>query len=129
MQRHPTLEHRKGFQIRQGRSSRRGTQVRQALESSKCAEAWTGSCLAENPGRSPPPLKIPSVLPEPERAATTTPHSHSDQKVPTSDSARQPELTSSLSAAPVYPAPEEGHYRFLLSKGRQNTGKAHAHAS
>jgi hypothetical protein len=44
------------------------------------------------------PLKLPSLLPEPEGPAATTRHNLRGQKVPTSDSAQQPELTSSLSA-------------------------------
>lgn len=85
--------------------------------------------LRRKPGSQPqhsPPL-IPCLLPEPERAGRTTPHSYSDPKVLTSDSARQPELTSSLSTEPVGSLPRAGSRALSgFTKDRKRRGGARA---
>lgn len=97
----------RGSQIRQRSSSRRRVSVvrkaQKEFGEGKSAQAWTGIRLGEKiplQTQRSPPLKLFPLLPEPEGPTATTRLSLRGRNVPTSDSAQQPELTSSLSARP-----------------------------
>lgn len=96
----------KGLPNQTGPSSRRGSVVREAQGrepgGGERAEAGTGARLGEQARRRlHDPLPASEVLlPEPEGPAATTRDSLTGRRVPTSDSAGQPELTSPRGAGP-----------------------------
>ena len=98
----------RGSQTRQGQSSWRRSSVQKRTGEfvrGKSVEIWTGIRLEEKKKKPHCRLNDPFpssyiLLPEPERPAATTRQSLSGRRAPTSDSARQPDLTSWLGAKP-----------------------------